>query len=62
MARPPGIEFEGALYHVMARGNARADIFLDDQDRHAFVDNLARVCKRFDWRVWAWCSTRCMPA
>ena len=33
MARPLRIEFEGALYHVMARGNARADIFLDDDDR-----------------------------
>jgi len=56
MARPLRIEFEGALYHVMARGNARADIFLDDKDRQAFVDNLGRVCRRFDWRIWAWCQ------
>ena len=56
MARPLRIEFEGALYHVMARGNARADIFLDDEDRQAFVDNLGRVCRRFDWRIWAWCQ------
>lgn len=32
MARPLRIEFKGALYHVMARGNARADIFLVDGD------------------------------
>ena len=32
MARPLRIEFPGALYHVTARGNARADIFLDDAD------------------------------
>lgn len=49
MARPLRIEFEDALYHVMARGNARADIFLCDADRQAFIDNLERVCKRFDW-------------
>jgi REP element-mobilizing transposase RayT len=55
MARPLRIEFEGALYHVMARGNARGEIFLDDHDRKAFIDNLGRVCARFDWRVWAWC-------
>src|SRR6056297_1252298 len=55
MARPLRIEFEGALYHVMARGNARDDIFLDDNDREGFIDNLGRVCARFDWRVWAWC-------
>lgn len=55
MARPLRIEFEGALYHLMARGNAQADIFLDDDDRQAFVNNLARICERFEWRVWSWC-------
>jgi putative transposase len=55
MARPLRIEFEGAFYHVMARGNARQDIFLDDADRQAFIDNLGRVAQRFDWTVWAWC-------
>jgi REP element-mobilizing transposase RayT len=55
MARPLRLEFEGALYHVMARGNAREAIFLDDDDRVAFVANLGRVAERFEWRVWAWC-------
>ena len=56
MARPLRIEFDGALYHIMARGNARADIFLCEEDRQAFLDNLERVCGRSDWRVWAWCQ------
>ena len=55
MARPLRIEFEGALYHLMARGNARSDIFVDDGDRQVFIDNVGRVCGRFSWRVWAWC-------
>lgn len=55
MARPLRLEFEGALYHVMSRGNAREDIFLDDGDRTAFLANLGRAAKRFDWRLWAWC-------
>ena len=55
MARPLRLEFEGALYHVMSRGNAREDIFLDDGDRTAFLANLGRVAERFDWRLWAWC-------
>lgn len=55
MARPLRLEFAGALYHVMARGNAREPIFLDDADRAAFVNNLGRVAGRFDWRLWAWC-------
>jgi len=39
----------------MASGNARADIFLEDSDHQAFIDNLGRVYERFDWTVWAWC-------
>lgn len=33
MARPPRIEFPGALYHLTARGDGREDIDLDDEDR-----------------------------
>ncbi|MFN9792695.1 MAG: transposase [Pseudomonadota bacterium] len=55
MARSLRLEFDGALYHVMARRNARQAVFVDDVDRAAFVANLGRVTGRFDWRVWAWC-------
>lgn len=55
MARPLRIQYAGALYHAFARGNNRAEIFLNDIDREAFVGNLGRVCVRFQWRVWAWC-------
>jgi hypothetical protein len=41
----------------MARGNARADIFFDNHDRAAFLENIGRVCQRFDWRVWS--GARC---
>jgi len=33
MARPLRIEFSGAIHHVMARGNVRQPIFLDDEGR-----------------------------
>ena len=55
MARPLRIEYAGALYHVFARGNNRADMFLDDVDRKAFLGNLDRVCANFRWRIRAWC-------
>jgi hypothetical protein len=42
MARPPRIEFPGALYHVASRGNARQDIFLSDEDRVRFLQQLER--------------------
>jgi len=55
MSRPLRLEFAGALYHVMARGNAREPIFADDEDRTAFLDGLVRACERFDWVLWAYC-------
>ncbi|WP_207215860.1 transposase [Pseudolysobacter antarcticus] len=54
MSRPLRIEFSGALYHVMARGNAREDIFRNDADREHFLASLGRACARFDWQVWAY--------
>jgi len=49
MARPLGIEFEGALCHVTLRGNARQSIFLKDSDRSDFLDTLAGVVERYRW-------------
>ena len=55
MARPLRLEFDGALYHVTARGNRREDIYLDDGDRELFLSILGNVCDRFNWAVHAYC-------
>ncbi|MBH0178535.1 MAG: addiction module toxin RelE [Nitrospira sp.] len=55
MARPLRIEFPGALYHVTARGNARQNIFLADEDRHGFLKVLERVVSRFHLLLHAYC-------
>ena len=55
MARPLRIEYPGALYHLTARGNARQAIFLDDDDRTAFLDLYGAVADRFGWRAHAYC-------
>jgi len=55
MARPLRIEYEGAVYHVTARGNARADIYLSDEDRTLFLKTLALVVERFGWHCHAYC-------
>jgi REP element-mobilizing transposase RayT len=55
MARPLRLEFPGALYHVTSRGNAREDIYLDDEDRVTFLAALAEVLKRFNWLCHAYC-------
>lgn len=55
MARPLRIEFPGAVYHVTSRGNARADIFLTDNDRQVFLNVLARVIEKYNWLCHAYC-------
>jgi len=54
MARSIRIEFSGASYHVMARGNRRQGIFVDDDDRRFFLQCLGEVCEKTGWRVHAW--------
>ena len=53
MPRSIRIEFAGALYHVMARGNRREAIFLDDEDRQLFGQTLRKACAMTGWRVHA---------
>jgi len=56
MARPLRLELAGALYHVTSRGDGREDIFLSDEDRVAWLETLAEVCKRFNWVCHTYCQ------
>lgn len=58
MARRPRIEFAGAIYHVLNRGNYRADLFDSAGAAHAFVECLFQTCKRMGWRLHAFCLMR----
>jgi REP element-mobilizing transposase RayT len=55
MARKPRIHYPGALYHVILRGNARQDIFFDDEDRYRFYLLIQQGVERFGHRVHAFC-------
>ncbi len=55
MSRPLRLEFPGAFYHVTSRGNARQNIYLNDDDREQFLNVLEGVCTRFNWVVHAYC-------
>jgi REP element-mobilizing transposase RayT len=54
MPRRLRIEFEGAIYHVMARGNARQRIVRDDADRRRLIEGLEQAVVRHDWEVLAY--------
>jgi putative transposase len=53
MARPLRIQFPGALYHVMSRGNQRQPIVADDADRQKRLDWLLRAVQTYGWRLHA---------
>ncbi|RRJ94362.1 transposase [Opitutaceae bacterium TAV4] len=55
MARKLRIEYPGAVYHVINRGNYRADIFATEGARGAFAKTLDEACRRAGWVVHAWC-------
>ena len=46
MARKLRVEYAGAIYHVMNRGDRRERIFMDDADRQRFVDTLGEACAK----------------
>jgi len=52
------VEYPGAIYHVMDRGDRREDIFVDDVDRQDFLKTLAEACQKTDWQVHAYCLMR----
>ena len=55
MPRPLRIEYEGARYHVISRGDHREDIVNDDRDRTTFVRTLGEACQKTGWQVHAYC-------
>ena len=54
MARKLRVEYAGAIYHVMNRGDRRELIFMDDADRQRFVDTLGEACAKTGWQVHAY--------
>lgn len=55
MARPLRVEFQGALYHVIVRGNERKAVFRDDRDRKDYLRRLAHYAQKLEFRVLAYC-------
>ena len=58
MPRKMRLQYPGAMYHVMSRGDQRDDIFFDDVDRYDFLRTLGEACLKTDWQVHAFCLMR----
>ncbi len=55
MPRPLRIQYAGAFYHVISRGDRREDIFSDDSNRKEFLRTLGQTCLKTGWQVHAYC-------
>lgn len=54
MARKPRIEYEGAFYHVISRGNQRQTIFKDKEDHDKYLEVLARYKEKYHYLLHAY--------
>ena len=55
MARQLRVEYPGAVYHVLNRGDRREPIFRDEADRLRFLSTLGEACGNTGWQVHALC-------
>src|SRR3954463_13545820 len=55
MARRLRVQYPGAIYHILSRGDRREPIFHQDEDRRRFIATLARACEKTGWQVHAYC-------
>ena len=58
MPRKLRMEYPGATYHAVNRGDRREDIFKDDLDRERFLSTLGEACEKTEWQVHAYCLMR----
>jgi REP element-mobilizing transposase RayT len=54
MARKPRIEYEGAVYHVMNRGDRGGRVFKDRLDYELFLKTMGEACEKTGWRLHAY--------
>ena len=58
MARKLRIEYEGAIYHVLNRGNYRRDLFESGGEAMAFMTTLQEAVANYGWRLHAYAVMR----
>ena len=55
MARQPRIDYPGAAHHVMNRGAAHQETFVDDRDRQMFLELWSQAVAKFGIIVVSYC-------
>ncbi|MGA2748773.1 MAG: transposase [Verrucomicrobiota bacterium] len=55
MPRKLRVQYEGAIYHVINRGDRGEAIFIEDDDRWLFLKTLGEACQKTGWQIHAYC-------
>ena len=55
MPRKPRIHYEGALYHVIVRGNNRSSIFEKKENKAEYLNIIKRYKKKYNFKLYAYC-------
>ncbi len=58
MGRKLRVQYPGAIYHLLNRGDCREPIFQDDLDWQRFLQTLAEACAKTQWQLHAWLLKR----
>jgi REP element-mobilizing transposase RayT len=54
MARKVRLEYAGAIYHVINRGNYRSWVFREERTKAAFESCVLEACRRSGWVLHAY--------
>ena len=55
MARKQRVHYDGALYHVIVRGNNKEYIFKEDKGKEKYLETLLRYKKKYDFKLYSYC-------
>lgn len=55
MARKQRVHYEGALYHVICRGNNREYVFGKEEDKKIYLETVIRYKKKYNFKLYAYC-------
>src|SRR5260370_42581702 len=55
MARKMRVQYPGAIYHVMNRGDHSETVFRESRDAELFLVTVAETCAKTDWQVHSFC-------
>ena len=55
MARKPRVEYPGALYHVMCRGNNGKYVLNKDEDKLIYLELVRKYKERYGFKLYSYC-------